>query len=231
MKERFTIDILKIMRIIVIVFKVSTILFCGVLIYFMLSLMSSYKKEMEKEQNYTLGNATHQDRQAIINTLSVLQQGYYERDVTKIDYYTDKTIDTTSIVILGTNPNEILIGKEGVQRLLYGDWKFWGDVKFNLDKTHVSVSNNTAYFALTGTIKIDVWKMNFPLRITGVMVKDNSKWLINKLQFQYDFNTNYIIFGLIASVLSAISFVILIFSIGVSIVTKRIQRTSNCLTL
>ena len=73
--------------------------------------------------------------------------------------------------------------------------------------------------------------MNFPLRITGVMVKDNSKWLINKLQFQYDFNTNYIIFGLIASVLSAISFVILIFSIGVSIVTKRIQRTSNCSTL
>jgi len=211
------------MKIIVNVFKVSTMLFCGVLVLFMLNEVSSNKQELKKEKNYATGNSTQEDRRAITNTLTVLQQGYSERNVSKVDYYLNKTIDTTAIVILGTNPDEVFIGKEGAHRLFYGDWAYWGDVKLNLEKAHISRLNNTAYIALTGTVKIDIWKISFPLRITGVMVNQNSKWLINKLQFQYDLNTNYIIFGMIASLLVAVSFTLLVVMVLIRFISKRLR--------
>lgn len=211
------------MKVLINVFKVLTILFCGILVFFMLNLASSNKEELKKEKNYTTGNSTIKDRQAIIHVFDILQQGYSKRDISKIDYYINETIDTTSIVVLGTNPNEIFIGKKGIQQLFYGDWKFWGDVKLNLEKAHITQLNSIAYVAFTGSIKIDVWRINFPLRITGMVVNENSKWLINKLQFQYDMNTNFIIFGIIASVLAVVSFIILILISLLCFIRKRVQ--------
>ncbi len=211
------------MKILLRVFTVLTILLCGILVFFMLNLAYSNKKELKQAKNYTTGNATIKERQAIIHTFSILQQGYSKRDVSKIDYYIDQTIDTTSIVVLGTNPNEIFSGKKGIQQLLYGDWKFWGDAKLNVENAHITQVNNMAYVAMTGSIKIDVWKITFPLRITGVVIQDHSKWLINKLQFQYDLDTNFVIFGLIASVLATVSFIILMLILLIYFMKTRIR--------
>jgi hypothetical protein len=211
------------MKILMNVFKVLTFLLCGIVLFFMLNLAYSNKEELKTEKNYTTGNATVKDRQAILNVLTFLQQGYSKRDLSKIDYYIDQTIDTTSIVVLGTNPNEIFSGKKGIQKLFYGDWKFWGDVRLNVEKAHITQVDNMAYIATTGSIKIDVWRITFPLRVTGVLIHKNSKWLINKLQFQYDLNTNFIIFGMIASVLATVSVIILMLILSISFVKKRIQ--------
>jgi hypothetical protein len=189
----------------------------------MLNLVYSNKEELKTAKDYTTGNATVKDRQAILNVFTVLQQGYSKRDISKTDYYIDQTIDTTSIVVLGTNPNEIFTGKKGIQKLLYGDWKFWGDVRLNVENMYVTQVDNMAYVATTGSIKIDVWRITFPLRVTGVMINKDSKWLINKLQFQYDLNTNLIIFGMIASVLASASAIILILLLLVSFVKKRVR--------
>jgi len=180
-------------------FKITTISFGGILLFFMLKLLNASKKELNNIKNYTKGNSNEKDREEILNTLVILQEGYDRRDISKIEYYIENTINSQSVFILGTNPNEIFMGKEGVKRLFYGDWKYWGNVKLNLEEAHITQMNNTAYIAIRGEIKIDIWKIKLPLRLTGVMSNESSKWLINNLQFQYDFNTNYIIFAMLAS--------------------------------
>lgn len=201
------------MIIIVNLFKITTILFGGILLFLMLKLLYTNKKELNNIQNYTKGNSSEEDRKEILNVLVTLQEGYDKRDISKIQYYIDNTMNTECILVLGTNPNEIFIGNEGVKRLFYGDWKYWGKVKLNLEHPHISQMNNMAYIAIRGEVKIDIWKIRFPLRLTGVMSKESSKWLINKLQFQYDLNTNFIIFAMIASIALLVSLLMFIFSL------------------
>ncbi|MBC7914289.1 MAG: nuclear transport factor 2 family protein [Pyrinomonadaceae bacterium] len=120
----------------------------------------------------------------------------------------EKTFSSKDIFILGTNPSETFTGKEGAKRLLHGDWAYWGEVKFLLDGSRMDQYNNAVYVAMGGEIKIDIWHLRFPLRITAVMLKENSNWLISKLQFQYDMNTNLIIFSLLTAIGFSVSLVL-----------------------
>lgn len=194
-------------------FKITTILFGGIVLFLILKLIYANKKELNNIENYNIGNANEEDREAILNTLGILQEGYDKRDLSKIDYYIEKTMNNQCIHVLGTNPDEIFIGNEGVKRLLYGDWKYWGNVKLNIEHAHITQFNDIAYIAVRGEIKIDIWKIRFPLRLTGVMAKKSSEWLINNLQFQYDINTNFIIFAMIASVGLSASLILFMFAL------------------
>ena len=123
------------------------------------------------------------------------------RDALKIDECIARTIDTASIFILGTNPNEIFKGKDGAQALLYGDWTYWGSVEYDIDRLYANqIADSIAYVVFPGNITLDVGKMNFPLQVTSVMIQDeDGQWKFSKMQFIYGWNTNYIIFARIAA--------------------------------
>ena len=187
-----------------------TLLFTGIFIVFMFRINST-----PGAFNYPASNISEPNRQAIEKTLKAIQEGYTLRDVSKIDECIARTIDTASIFILGTNPNEIFKGKDGAQRLLYGDWAYWGNVKYDIDRLYADqITDSLAYVVFPGNITLDFGKMNFPLQVTSVMAQDDDgQWKFSKMQFIYGWNTNYVIFARIAA------YVTLIFLIALLIVS------------
>lgn len=180
------------MKSIVAVIASLTLLFAGIYIALMLRINST-----PGAFNYPASNISEPNRQAIEKTLKVFQEGYTLRDVSKIDECIAQTIDTVSIFILGTNPNEIFEGKDGAQGLLYGDWTYWGSVKYDIDRLYADqITDSIVYVVFPGNITLDLNKMNFPLQVTGVMVQnEDGQWKFSKMQFIYGWNTNYIIFA------------------------------------
>ena len=180
------------MKSIVAVIASLTLLFTGIFIVFMFRINS-----IQGAFNYPAGNISEPNKQAIEKTLKAFQEGYTLRDVSKIGECIAQTIDTASIFILGTNPNEIFKGKSGAQGLLYGDWAYWGNVKYDIDRLYADqITDSIAYVVFPGNITLDFNKMNFPLQVTGMMVQDgDGQWKFSKMQFIYGWNTNYIIFA------------------------------------
>lgn len=186
--------------------KAIVLLFAGLFIFFML------KMDKPNSVNYPSNQVSSADLKSISATISKLQQGYERRDVSKIDDCIKSTIDSSSIFILGTSPNEIFKGKQGACNLLWGDWTYWGDVRFDLSRLFVdTLSNNMAYVVFPGTIRIGFCGLTFPLQVSGVMIDRNGQWLFSKMQFQYAWNTNYIIYAKIAALGTLFALVLLFF--------------------
>ena len=60
---------------------------------------------------------------AAMRPLKELAAYYEKRDIEKMDKCIDDTMLPDEILILGTNPREIFIGRERAKNLLWGDWK------------------------------------------------------------------------------------------------------------
>ena len=200
------------MKIIVAIVSSVTLLFTGLFLFFMLNINST-----PGAFNYPASNISKTNKQAIAETLKAFQDGYESRDVSKIGDCIARTIDTASIFILGTNPNEIFKGKNGAQALLFGDWSWWGNVQYDIDSLYADqINDSVAYVALPGNIKLDFGKMVFPLEVSGVMVQgENGQWKFSKMQFIYGWNTNYIIFARIAAYGTLIFLIALLALVGI----------------
>ena len=200
----------------------TSLLGCCLLVLMLIQLHAN-KEELARVKDYNKGTISNQEKARVLQTLHILEDGYTKRDLTAVDGCVASTFSNKDVLILGTNPTEILTGKEGAKNLLLGDWTYWGKVKFHLDRTHFDQLDSTVvYVATTGEVKIDMWRLKLPLRITGVLVNENSHWLISKLQFQYDTNTNLIIFSWLATIGFIIS---LIFTVLVWLWTKLKRKT------
>ena len=132
---------------------------------------------------------------AAMRPLKELAAYYEKRDIEKMDKCIDDTMLPDEILILGTNPREIFIGRERAKNLLWGDWKFWGQADIDADKTVFNRVGDAIYFVVRGQVKLDIWRFIIPIKITGVLREKDDKWYISKLQFINDFNTNYVIFS------------------------------------
>lgn len=178
----------------------TCLLGCSLLVLMLIQLHAN-KEELARVKEYSVGTIGNREKTEVLQTLRILESGYTRRDLTAVDSCVANTFSNKDVLILGTNPTEILTGKEGAKNLLLGDWTYWGKVKFHLDRTRFDQLDSTVvYVATTGEVKIDMWRLKLPLRITGVLVNENSRWLISKLQFQYDTNTNLIIFSWLATI-------------------------------
>ena len=200
------------MKLIVTIVTSLALLFTGIYIFLMLEINST-----PGAFNYPDSNISEPNRQAIEKTLKVFQEGYTLRDASKIGECIAQTIDTASIFILGTNPNEILKGKDGAQGLLYGDWTYWGSVKYDIDRLYADqITDSIVYVVFPGNITLDFNKMNFPLQVTGTMMQDgNGQWKFSKMQFIYGWNTNYIIFARTAAYGTLIFLIALLALVGI----------------
>ncbi len=200
------------MKIIVAIVSTVTLLFTGLFLFFMLNINST-----QGAFNYPASNISETSKQAIAETLKAFQDGYESRDVSKIGDCIARTIDTTSIFILGTNPNEIFKGKNGAQALLFGDWSWWGNVRYDIGRLYADqITDSVAYVALPGNIRLDFGNMVFPLEVSGVMVQSgNGQWKFSKMQFLYGWNTNHIIFARIAAYGTLICLIALLALVGI----------------
>lgn len=192
------------------IFGGISVLFVIIMIVLNIKVYMQSKSESKIPFGYIGNSVNEDDKKEILEPLYKLKEGYVQRDIQRVDQYVDEIMETEDILILGTNPREVFKSREEVINLLYGDWKYWGDVRLDVDNTALHRIGDVAFFALKGDTKLDIWRIRIPVKITGVLVKKESRWLINKMQFVADFNSNYIIFSLLAAL--AATFALAVFA-------------------
>lgn len=169
------------------------------------------------------------EKSEIKEILRQFQNGYTERNIEKVDAFVEELFKYDACV-LGTGTGELFLGLEQVKKLIKNDWKYWGDVKINLDNVYIDNVNSVAWFATEGNVKYTFENtqenydsyLNFiknkteeseinpkqkitfinwvlalayhqrlerkreylwPLRLSGVLLKDNGKWKFVNIHF------------------------------------------------
>lgn len=99
-------------------------------------------------------NKSKEEYEEVRKVLMQLQSGYTNRDIEKIDDFVEELfVSKKDTYILGTGTGELFFGKEQIKTLFEDDWKYWGDVNIHLEKAHIDVENNVAWFYTTGSVK------------------------------------------------------------------------------
>jgi len=92
----------------------------------------------------------------IIDVLCRLQQGYDERDLENVEMFMAEVFsDRQDLLTLGTSTGEVCIGREEVKKLIYDDWKGWGDFKINSDDASIYSDGGVAWFYADCTVKYE----------------------------------------------------------------------------
>ena len=184
------------------------ILFRIVFLFILLFLVTQvFKKADEKvilspaKAVYSKGNSPDSIRMEIIEQLRIFQNGYSKRDPKNIEIFMQSLYSKDNILILGTMPDEVYTGYENATRLVKTDWESWGNCKFEIDSANISSSGNIAWFSTKGYVEFDLSRLLvIPLRLTGIMVKEDHEWLFQQQQFQFDIDFS---FSLLATLLIA----------------------------
>jgi hypothetical protein len=170
---------------------------------------------------YSKGNAPEEVRSEIIHQLNKFQDGYIKRDTSQIRLFLEGLFSKENVLVLGVMPNEIFIGPKGVKRLLFDDWNRgrWGDCTFLIENTNISSYGDMAWISTVGDVKMDLSSyLVLPLRLTGVMVKENGFWKFQQLQFQFDLDlTNVLVTITIMIIWSLVSLLSLTFVVVMSL--------------
>ncbi|NBI30763.1 nuclear transport factor 2 family protein [Chengkuizengella marina] len=188
------------------------------------------KMRMHLREKDILHDSTEQ-HQETREILRQFQDGYTERDIDNVDSFVEKLFFTgEDICVLGTGTGELFLGSEQVKTLVKDDWENWGNVNIDCENASISVEDEVAWFATTGSVKFTFedtlerydrylnfiqkkveetgitsrqkisfinWVLSltyhqrmekkreylWPLRLTGVLIKDANKWKIVHLQF------------------------------------------------
>ena len=154
------------------------------------------------------------------NALRPLRQlnSYYEkRNPELADACIEETILPDEMLILGTNPGEIFHGRKWTKHLLQCDWKYWGQLSLNVERTALSRVGTALYFALPAQVKLDIWRFRLPVRITGILEERDGLWYISKLQFINNLNTAWVIGTWVAALVLTACLLLFGFSLLLSI--------------
>jgi hypothetical protein len=85
--------------------------------------------------------------------LEKLQEAYTRRDPEFAPGFVDEVfVNDASAFIVGTGDDEIFSGRDQAVELFDSDWRYWGNVKLNLDDALISSRGETAWFAVAGTV-------------------------------------------------------------------------------
>ena len=170
----------------------ALIFLCGDLFLLLKSYLES-RRERKTPMEISGADLTLLRRQEILQPLIRLTEYYRKGDTDLVDACVEETIQTEDILILGTNPREVFRGRDGAAGLLYGDWKYWGQGRWNPEDTALYPAGAGFYFVMRGSVKLNLWHFTIPVRVTGLLDQSSGDWRISKLQFVNDVNSNYVI--------------------------------------
>ncbi len=139
----------------------------------------------------------------------MFQDGFTARDTSVIGSYMDQLFSRENVLILGAMPNEIYSGFTEATDLVQSDWLYWGDVRFLMDQSHISVRDSVAWVATIGKVQFDMSRfLVLPLRFSGVLVKEQQTWKFQQAQFQFDLDFSWILAALVLLSLMLIASII-----------------------
>ena len=142
-------------------------------------------------------------RENALRPLRRLNAYYEKRNPELADACIDETILPDEMLILGTNPGEIFHGRKWTKHLLQCDWKYWGQLALDVERTALSRAGTALYFALPAQVRLDIWRFRIPIRITGILEERDGLWYISKLQFINNLNTAWVIGTWVAALVLA----------------------------
>jgi hypothetical protein len=174
---------------------------------------------------FSKGDAPDSVRKEIIGQLNKFQEGYTDRDTSQVDAFMASLYSRENILILGTSPGEVFIGYDRAARLVKSDWESWGDCRFMVDSANISSEGDVAWFSTKGYVEFDLSRLLvLPLRLTGVMVKEDQVWKFRQQQFQFDIDWSFSLLAiLILSVWILVSLVTLAIAIIRAVKTRRLS--------
>jgi len=147
---------------------------------------------------YDQGNASPALRAEIMEQLELFQEGYEKRDTSILESYMDQLFSRENMLILGTMPGEIYSGYVEAADLVSSDWLLWGDVYMLVESSNISASDSVAWFSMIGHVEFDMSSLlDLPLRVSGVMVREDMSWKFQQLQFQFDLNNLWVLYATI----------------------------------
>lgn len=132
------------------------------------------------------GDAQEQVRSAVLVSLRVFQSGYSKRDPTMVSAFMEQLFPKDrDILVLGTDSGEWIEGYQGARDFIANDWRYWGDVRLDIDDAMVSADNDVAWVTTIGT----VGNGSSPpraIRFAAVLTQNGGRWLFRHIQFQWD---------------------------------------------
>ena len=175
---------------------------------------------------YSRGDAPDSVRKEIIGQLNKFQEGYTKRDTSQVRAFMETLYSGEGILILGTSPGEVFIGHDRAASLVKSDWESWGDCRFMVDSANISSAGDVAWFSTKGYVEFDLSKLLIlPLRLTGVMVKEDQVWKFRQQQFQFDIDFSFSLLAI--AVLSVWILVSLVTLVVVSVRTVKSRRSAT----
>lgn len=168
---------------------------------------------------YAKGSAPDDVRDVVLERLHAFARGYVERDPEQLEPFMAELFSKGNILILGTMPREVFLDFEQATDLVGSDWEAWGDCRFSIDNAHVSSQGDVAWFSTVGYVQFDLSSLLVvPLRLTGVMVREQGEWRFQQLQFQFDVDFSFL---LLLNLLLAAWLLVSIVSLVVAMMPRR----------
>ncbi|MFX0003135.1 MAG: nuclear transport factor 2 family protein [Promethearchaeota archaeon] len=90
----------------------------------------------------------------IKNLLQVLQEGYRKRDPDYLDTFMNIYSSNDSSLIIGTGQGGDFRGFEKAKELFLWDWKYWGDVTFDINTSDIHVNGEMAWVFMFADLKL-----------------------------------------------------------------------------
>ena len=164
---------------------------------------------------YDQGSASPAIRAEIIEQLELFREGYEKRDTSILESYMEQLFSRENMLILGTMPGEIYSGYVEAADLVSSDWLLWGDVYMLVESSNISASDSVAWFSMIGHVEFDMSSLlDLPLRVSGVMVREDMGWKFQQLQFQFDLDISWVLYAtILLAILLLASLIRLVFVI------------------
>ena len=132
------------------------------------------------------GDAQKQVRTAVLVSLRAFQSGYLKRDTAVLPAFMEQLFPKDQdILLLGTDSGEWIEGYQRVGDFIANDWRYWGDVRLDVENAMISADNDVAWLTTLGTVSSGSSPPRV-IRFTAVLTLSNDRWLFRHVQFQWD---------------------------------------------
>jgi hypothetical protein len=89
------------------------------------------------------------------------------------------------ILVLGTDQGEWIEGYQRVAEFIGNDWRYWGDVRLDVEHAAISTASDVAWVSTLGTVGTGT-SPGRAIRFTAVLTRNNGRWLFRHILFQWD---------------------------------------------
>lgn len=94
---------------------------------------------------------------AVRSTLQKLQDGYAARQVGTLDEFMSLFAQSEDVEMIGIGAsrrgaNEWFEGLDRIREIVESDWRYWGDVRLDVEGAKITVRGEVAWLSTTGTV-------------------------------------------------------------------------------